>query len=270
MTSTPTPSPTRPPAARTHRIPAPDGVLLAADVQLPDGEGPFPTVLIRTPYGRTGHRAELAGWARHGFAAVAQDVRGRHDSDGDWCPYTAEHGDGAATARWIRRRPWSDGRIIAAGGSYAAYCALTLALDAPEDARPDAVITAVPVLGPAETAREADGCERLYDRVGWWTAHGGRRVGDSSAFDDALAADPHLLDRLPVSDLPRRLGRPLPGWAELWEAPYGRLLDRAADATVPLLAVGGTHDTFAAETERLWSRWGGPSARLLIGPWGHG
>ncbi|MBB1254861.1 CocE/NonD family hydrolase, partial [Streptomyces sp. OF3] len=209
-------------------------------------------------------------WARHGFAAVAQDVRGRHDSDGDWRPYTTEDRDGTATARWIRRRPWSDGRIVAAGGSYAAYCALTLALDAPGDARPDAVLAAVPVLGPAETAREPDGCERLYDRVGWWTAHGGRRVGDPSALADALTADPQLLDHLPVSDLPRRLGRPLPGWTALWEAPYGRLLDRAADATTPLLAVGGTHDTFTAETERLWSRWGGPTARLLIGPWGHG
>ncbi|WP_228453060.1 CocE/NonD family hydrolase, partial [Streptomyces alkaliterrae] len=104
MTATPTtPARPRPSAARTHRVPAPDGALLATDVQLPAGPGPFTTVLIRTPYGRTGHRAELAGWARHGFAAVAQDVRGRHDSDGDWRPYTTEDRDGTATARWIRR-----------------------------------------------------------------------------------------------------------------------------------------------------------------------
>ncbi len=41
-------------AQPTHfeMVQMPDGILLATDVWLPDGPGPFPTVLIRTPYGR--------------------------------------------------------------------------------------------------------------------------------------------------------------------------------------------------------------------------
>ncbi|WP_411076039.1 CocE/NonD family hydrolase [Streptomyces sp. cmx-4-7] len=244
---------------------------LATDVRLPDGPGPFPAVLLRTPYDRTRHRAEAHGWARRGFAAVVQDVRGRFASAGEWRPYENETADGTATARWIRRQPWSDGRYVAAGGSYGAHCALVLALEADPEARPDAVVAAVPALGAAETAREPSGVERLLSRAGWWAAHGDRRDSDESALDRALAADPGLLAHLPVTGLPDRLGRSLPSWAGLWRHhERGRPAARAAHAGVPLLAVGGHHDHFTEDTFDLWRAWGGPSARLLLGPWGHG
>lgn len=244
---------------------------LATDAQLPVGDGPFPAVLVRTPYDRRRHHAELRGWARRGFAALAQDVRGRHTSPGEWHPYENEAADGAATARWIRQQPWNDGRIVAVGASYAAHCALVLALDAPADARPDAVIAAVPALGHAETAREPSGVERLSARAGWWAAHGDRHDSDEDALGKALAADPGLLAHLPLSQLPVRLGRSLPSWPGLWRhCERGRLCSQARDAGLPLLAVGGHHDHFTEDTVTLWRSWGGPSARLLLGPWGHG
>ncbi|MFI9119783.1 CocE/NonD family hydrolase [Streptomyces bikiniensis] len=244
---------------------------LVADVRLPDGPGPFPAVLVRTPYDRARHRAEARGWARRGFASVVQDVRGRFASAGEWRPYENEAADGAATARWIRRQPWNDGRYVAAGGSYGAHCALVLALEADREARPDAVVAAVPALGAAETAREPSGVERLLSRAGWWAAHGDRRDSDEGALGRALAADPGLLAHLPVTGLPDRLGRSLPSWTGLWRhRERGRLAARAAAARVPLLAVGGHHDHFAEDAFDLWRTWGGPSARLLLGPWGHG
>ncbi|WP_336319984.1 CocE/NonD family hydrolase [Streptomyces lavendofoliae] len=246
---------------------------LATDIRLPDGAGPFPTVLIRTPYDRTRHLAEGRGWARRGFAVVTQDVRGRFASPGRWRPYENEAADGAATARWIRRQPWSDGRYLAVGASYAAHCALVLALgaDGEAEARPDAVIAAVPALGAADTAREPSGVERLLARAGWWAAHGDRRDSEEGALEKALATDPGLLTHLPLTALPERLGRNLPSWAGLWQRrERGRLVSRAADADVPLLAVGGHHDHFTEDTLALWGAWGGPSARLLLGPWGHG
>ncbi|MFF5103337.1 CocE/NonD family hydrolase [Streptomyces sp. NPDC000134] len=242
---------------------------LATDVHLPDGDGPFPAVLVRTPYDRRRHRAELRGWARRGFAALAQDVRGRYASPGEWRPYENEAADGAATVRWIRRQAWSDGRLVAAGGSYAAHCALVLGTR--PDARPDAVIAAVPALGAAETAREPSGPERLWTRAAWWAAHGDRPDSDEDALDKSLAADPALLTHLPLTGLPERLGRSLPSWPGLWRRHgRGRLLADAERAGMPLLAVGGHHDHFTEDTVALWRRWGGPSARLLLGPWGHG
>ncbi|MFJ6987288.1 MULTISPECIES: CocE/NonD family hydrolase [unclassified Streptomyces] len=244
---------------------------LATDVLLPEGGGPFPAVLIRTPYDRTRHRAEARGWARHGFAVVVQDVRGRFASPGEWHPYRDEAVDGAAAVRWLRRQPWSDGRVLAAGASYAAHCALVPALEAHREDRPDAVLAAVPALGAADTAREPSGVERLLARAGWWAAHGDRPDSDDGALDQALTADPGLLTHLPLTRLPERLGRNLPSWAALWRhRDRGLLLARAARADVPLLAVGGHHDPFAEDTHALWRAWGGPSARLLAGPWGHG
>ncbi|MFK0292562.1 CocE/NonD family hydrolase [Streptomyces sp. NPDC090442] len=255
----------------THPLAMGDGTRLATDVLLPgDAPGPHPAVLIRTPYDRRAQHAELCGWAARGFAAVVQDVRGRHGSEGRWEPYRDEASDGAATLRFLRSQPWCDGRIVAVGGSYAAHCALATAVDPGATDRPDAVIAAVPALGPAETAREPLGPERLFGRAGWWAAHGDRPDSDPDALSRALAIDPGLLDHLPVATLPARLGRDLPSWPGLWdpEGP-GPLLRHAGGATVPLLAVGGTRDPFADDTHRLWRAWGGP-ARLLTGPWGHG
>ncbi|WP_405548440.1 CocE/NonD family hydrolase [Streptomyces microflavus] len=255
----------------TVYVPAPDGTPLATDLCLPDAPGPHPAVVIRTPYGRTAHQAELRGWAAHGFAALAQDVRGRHGSPGTWHPYGKhEEGDGAATVAWAREQTWSGGGpVVAAGSSYAAHCALVTALGAPGDGRPDAVIAAVPALGLAETAREPAGPERLRARAGWWAAHGDRPDSAPDALAHALAADPRLLEHLPVTRLADRLGRALPSWPGLWdEGPRGRIVLRGAASRLPLLAVGGTRDPFAEDTVALWSGWGGP-ARLLLGPWGH-
>ncbi|WP_329162622.1 CocE/NonD family hydrolase [Streptomyces anulatus] len=284
---------------RTVYVPTPDGIALATDVCLPDGARPVPAVLIRTPYGREAHRAELRGWAAHGFAALAQDVRGRHGSPGEWHPYRGhERTDGAATVAWVRTQAWSNGEVVAVGASYAAYCALVTALAAPEaacdagpdadpddrhgegvpddfhrDGVPDAVIAAVPALGLTETAREPGGPERLWARAGWWAAHGDRRDSDPDALARALADDPRLLEHLPVARLAERLaaslGRELPSWPGLWaDRARGRLVALGSTARLPLLAVGGTRDPFAEDTVALWRGWGGPS-RLLLGPWGH-
>ncbi|MFI2412088.1 CocE/NonD family hydrolase [Streptomyces sp. NPDC018947] len=215
---------------------------LATDVCLPPAPGTHPTVIIRTPYDRRRHRAELRGWAARGFAALAQDVRGRYASNGDWHPYGAhEPEDAETTLHWIRAQRWSNGHVVAAGASYAAYCALVTP-------GADAVIAAVPALGLAETARETTGPERLQARVGWWSRHGAGRT-----------LTPRALEHLPVSEI-----LDLPAWPALWHAPRRAV----PGARVPLLSVGGSRDPFAEDTVRLWRDWPGP-ARLLLGPWGH-
>ena len=89
-------------------VPAPmrDGVVLKADVYRPAGDGPWPTIVIRTPYGKS-VMSENA-WngvspveaARRGFIVVIQDVRGRYASEGEWRPLRHEAQDGADTIAW--------------------------------------------------------------------------------------------------------------------------------------------------------------------------
>ena len=77
--------------SRDVLVPMGDGVRLAADIYRParNGapvEGRFPVTLERTPYGKGSDGApEMAvDFARHGYVAVAQDVRGRYGSEGTW------------------------------------------------------------------------------------------------------------------------------------------------------------------------------------------
>ena len=101
-----------------------DGISLATDVYLPDTDGPFATVMIRLPYGKTVDYCGLAEIARHwnrkGYAFVGQDCRGTYGSGGVFDPAHpySEAEDGHDTVAWIAEQPWSSGRVALTGESY--------------------------------------------------------------------------------------------------------------------------------------------------------
>ncbi|MDA3642617.1 CocE/NonD family hydrolase [Saccharopolyspora indica] len=242
-----------------HRVAA-DGCLLAATVVPADAPGPV--VLLRTPYGRHHLLGEARGWASRGFTCVISDVRGRFDSTGEFRPYAHEAADGAALVDWIAEQDFGGGPLLTAGASYGAHCAVVAALARPDVVR--GVLASVPALGLGETAREPGGAARLACRLGWWAEHGGTAR-------PRAAHDLDLLSELPVAGLVERaLGTTPPGWDELWTAPRRdeRLWDGVRGLRIPLLAVGGVHDSFASHTVELAEAWGGPT-RLVLGPWGH-
>lgn len=103
----------------TLGIPMRDGARLGADVYLPRGIGHWPTLLVRTPYGRRlPSTASYRFFARRGYAVVIQDVRGRNDSQGKFGTIDAEGPDGNDTINWISEQAWSNGRIGMVGSSY--------------------------------------------------------------------------------------------------------------------------------------------------------
>src|SRR5262245_28947137 len=80
-------------------VPMRDGVRLATDAYIPDGAGPWPVILERTPYGKTVPsrsertpsvakalgRAEVADFfVKRGYVVVYQDCRGRYKSEGEF------------------------------------------------------------------------------------------------------------------------------------------------------------------------------------------
>nr|BFE85333.1 hypothetical protein GCM10020093_079340 [Planobispora longispora] len=215
---------------------------------------------MRTPYGRTRHLAEAHGWARRGIAAVVQDVRGRYESGGRWEPYVHEREDGRELLRWVLGRPWCDGRVILYGSSYGAFCAVEAAAGEPEGVA--GVISAVPALGAV--AREPGGVPKLYSHAWWWTTYGDGRTERVGLLDTRIADDPDALRHLPVTDLPARLGVPLPGWERAWRDPA----PPRADVRVPLLSVAGLHDPFLDDAVDLWRRARGPRT-LVVGAWQH-
>ena len=97
-----------------------DGAELSGDLYLPAGEGPFPTLVRKSPYERD-RRAndERIGTAHYfvanGYAVLIVSQRGRFGSDGifhqarneGWL----EHKDGYDTIEWAAAQPWSNGKI---------------------------------------------------------------------------------------------------------------------------------------------------------------
>ena len=94
-----------------------DGVRLSTNIYLPEGKGPFPVVLIRTPYGKLTQAVGYAVWTRRGFALITQDVRGKGQSEGPYRPFVDDPNDGFDTVEWIARQSWSNGKVGMFGAS---------------------------------------------------------------------------------------------------------------------------------------------------------
>lgn len=121
---------------RGVECPLSDGTTLVSDHYYPAGEGPWPTLLMRQPYGRdiasTVVYAHPVWFARHGYHVAIQDVRGRGGSAGEFYPFRNEARDGAQTIAWLRTHAASNGRLGMYGFSYQGATQLLAAAEQPE------------------------------------------------------------------------------------------------------------------------------------------
>lgn len=95
-----------------------DGVTLRADIYRPKADGKFPVLLVRTPYDKTNEMNFGLRAAARGYVVVAQDVRGRFTSEGEWYTFKNESLDGYDTVEWAAALPYSNGKVGMYGGSY--------------------------------------------------------------------------------------------------------------------------------------------------------
>jgi putative CocE/NonD family hydrolase len=95
-----------------------DGITLRADIYRPKADGKFPVLLVRTPYDKTQELHFGLRAAARGYIVVAQDVRGRFESEGDWYTFKNESQDGYDTVEWAAALPNSTGKVGMFGGSY--------------------------------------------------------------------------------------------------------------------------------------------------------
>jgi putative CocE/NonD family hydrolase len=279
-------------------VPMSDGVALATNVWRPKGPGPFPVLLVRTPYGKDDagmygnpKLPDVFAFVAAGYAVVAQDVRGTSRSPGTFVPNAHEGSDGADTLAWLAGQPWCDGAVGMWGGSYMGFTQWQAAVrGAP------ALRAIAPVMSSADLYGApwySPGGALSQDAVlTWGTLAALRNLRRDLAHGDPADArvllsgldDPRLLhDPLPVADRDT-LTRYLPWVGQVLDHPErdafwqdAAAIDRCADITVPALQVGGWYDVFIGETVRSYTMMrhlGGSAAardgqRLIVGPWCH-
>lgn len=202
-----------------HEVPMSDGTLLATDVYLPSGEGPFPTLLVRSTYSRN---QGMNSFINNGYAAVVQDVRGMGGSKGEAHVFYYDGWrqgvmDGADTVAWIKSQPWCNGMIGTTGGS---ALAMTQMLLAPATTGVRAQDVSLTPANYYEDVVYVGGVFRKNLVETWLTAVG----------------QPNVIQF--YKDMPR--------YNEFWS--YYNVTAQAANITAPGLFVNGWYDIFAQGT----------------------
>lgn len=260
-----------------------DGVVLRADVYRPDGKGPWPVVVARTPYGKSDTYENMfldpLLAARHGLIAVIQDVRGRYASEGGpWVPLATEAEDGADTIAWAAEIDGSSGRVGMWGSSYMGNVQWQAASERPE---------ALGAIAPSITFRNSVG---LTTRGGARELGLGRAWSAGAGFDVLMRRHSHdeakmmgvlaeliaavdelpgaTYDELPTGKTPEqdpvvtRLGLPT------FDVASSDVSRRQPSVEVAAMNIGGWFDIFLQGTIDNYVG-GGPNDRLVIGPWNH-
>jgi putative CocE/NonD family hydrolase len=270
-----------------------DGVTLVSDHYYPEGRGPWPTLLMRQPYGRdiasTVVYAHPVWFARHGYHVVIQDVRGRGGSGGEFYPFRNEGQDGAETIAWLRTHAASNGRIGMYGFSYQGATQLLAAAEQPEG---------LVCLAPHMTAIDLyhgwfyhQGALRLGSTLGWgiqMLREDARRLGLRDASDrlEAAWAEVRMQAlRVPYGANAAIVDAQLPSYVRDWFAhrepgEYWTVMDistRVERICVPAMHLAGWYDTYVSGSidgyrtmrERAGSEFARDNQFLVAGPWVH-
>ncbi|MGW1148874.1 CocE/NonD family hydrolase [Streptomyces sp. NPDC002454] len=263
-------------------VSAADGSPLLTDHYFPRAAGDFPTLLVRSPYGRGLPWAPLYGllFAEQGFHVVLQSCRGTGGSGGSFHLWRNEPLDGLATVSWLREQPWFNGVLGTVGPSYLGYVQWALALDPPPELK--AMVVQVGLHDPhAEfhTRGVLNLENALLVGVGMAYQHRGtaallgamfrlrRRLRAITTARPLRGAHALVLgDRAPWLD--EVMAHPDP------EDPYwhGAALTEPMDRlTVPTGLIAGWHDLLLDQSLEQYRRLrrAGCETSLLVGPWTH-
>ncbi|MHC5075912.1 MAG: CocE/NonD family hydrolase [Planctomycetota bacterium] len=266
------------------KIPMRDGVELSANIVLPDSEGKFPVIIVRTPYGKEDPDDEDEDnyWATRGYGHVFQDCRGTGQSGGKWKPGAYDRKDGFDTHKWVLEQPWCNGVIGTSGGSYLGYTQVVTAPDAGDYLK--AMFTVVPLMGWYEHSGYVGGAMRLQLMMGWGSEMLKPNEGENAGLPEDWDVEKAYW-HLPLSRWDETIGYEVDFMRE-WVAHYtydnywqeqgnARRVEevRAANITVT-----GWYDIFIKQAfdyvSAVRQRGGSDKARkhchLVVGPWGHG
>lgn len=256
-----------------------DGVILAADVYIPDGPGPFPVILTQTPYSKnlpvSYHKNEY--FIKRGYVHVVVDVRGTGSSQGTWDSFgPSEQGDGKELVEWAASQPWSDGNVGLYGPSYMGINQFfTAAL------HPKGLKAMFPIVPMADMYRDIvmSGGNVNTGFIPLWLGlvAGASVLPPTYTLTDPVQAGAVLLSHIgqltnfPASTLTSALSGgdfAYDGPAAWTRSPYYV----ADQVDVPAFISGGLHDIFQRGEPLLYEKLKakGITTKLLIGNWTHG
>lgn len=226
-----------------------DGTSLATTIILPEGQGSFPSLLVRTPYNRKTDFVPADEYRDAGIAVVVQDVRGRFESEGEHEPFRSDGDgdlrDGQDTINWLRAQSWSNGLVAMEGNSASAITTYLAA--------------STGVAGLVAAKLEV-GTANLYDSL-----------FPGGVFREKMVVD--WLERFGDPEYMEVFHRH-PHIDEFW-APL-QTADTYSQVNTQALHLGGWYDIFAQETIDAflgYQEFGGEGARrkqkLIMGPWIH-
>ncbi len=264
-----------------------DGVNLSSDIILPAGTGPFPAILMRTPYDNSQAQYLTFGryFAQRGYAFIVQDVRGRGDSDGEWIPFMNETTDGYDTIEWIAAQPWCTGKVGMMGGSYAAHVQWMAAKTYPPHLAALSS-TASPGRWLEDGLPYRNGILSL-ELFAWFYLTHGRSMQSSIAAYEGVGDDPlgmnwaQILRQLPLIQLDELTGFYSPTWREWLSQPdlsdYWYQLRMDSDfgkINIPTLHITGWLDDCMISTifnyeQMLAQSPAKDDQYIVIGPWDH-
>jgi predicted acyl esterase len=118
-------------ARQTVMVPMRDGIKLATNIYLPEGNGPWPVLLTRTPYNKNGLDRMAPRLTKSGYVLVAQDVRGRFASEGVDVPFENDMPDGYDTVEWLAAQKFCTGKVGIFGTSASGITSNLAAASAP-------------------------------------------------------------------------------------------------------------------------------------------
>lgn len=281
---------------RNIPVPMPDGVHLLTDHYYPKASGDYPTILIRTPYGRgregslgTGYPlAELPAqrFAERGYHVVVQGARGCLDSEGTFSPHIHEAPDGEATVAWIVQQPWFNGLLGTWGPSYLGYTQWATASSAPASLK-----AMVPMITSAEnfTTTHPEGAFGLETRLRWsQSMHLQNRTHPLPLADvlrERIAGDTEqrlqaAFNHLPLVDADiAATGEPVPIYRAILTHdqtgdPFWTARDHSgsvAGVRAAVHLIGGWYDYYLRGLLRDYAvlRDAGREPHLTVGPWYH-
>lgn len=257
-------------------VPMRDGTELMANVARPEAEGPYPVILLRTPYGKPGKdNGDMKRYTEAGYVMVVQDCRGTGTSEGAWDPFAYDVQDGLDTQEWVGAQPWCNGTIGTAGGSYLGWTQWASAPGASPLLK-----CAVPVVPFGEAfpgLAYYGGAFQLALLMGWGVGVGGVHLNP----EEQQEAFRHL----PLQTYGDQFEKPVP-YLNDWIAhntndAYWRqrgVDGRYDEIRIPILNIGGWYDIFSKPVIDLVTRVREQSDNRLVrrnqfvvvGPWAHG